>query len=114
MQYFLGDGSPTDGPLSELDGYMVTYHYDHYKQEYVVRLHHSKGSVGLCGCSGEDEAKVVTSSIAAVIAIADCTFTEWFINDRDAKRVECNNLVEYDAMKDIATKAIGFIKSIAY
>ena len=112
MQYFLGDGSPFEGIPSELDGISVTYHFDEHGKEYVVRLHHSKGMVSVCGCPGEEEAKVVASSIASVIALADCTFTETLYGERAAEKVECTNMVEYDAMKETAVKAIGFVQQL--
>lgn len=112
MQYFLGDGSPFEGIPSELDGIRVTYHFDENGDEYVVRLHHPKGMVSVCGCPGEEEAKVVASSIASVVAIADCTFTETLYGEGAAEKVECTNMVEYDAMKETAVKAIGFVQQL--
>lgn len=108
MRYFCSDGSEFEGVPSVLEGIRVTYHYDDHGDEWVVRIHHPKGMQSVCGCPGEDEARLVAASLATVVAIADCTFTETIVGDCDS--VACNNLIEYDAMKDTASKAIGLVQ----
>lgn len=88
----------------------MTYHHDEHGDEWVVRIHHPKGMQSVCGCPGEDEARLVAASLATVVAIADCTFTEFLVGDRES--VACNNLIEYDAMKDTASKAIGLVQQL--
>lgn len=109
MQYFLSDGSEFEGVPSVLNGVRVTYHYDDQGDEWVVRIHHPKGIASVCGCPGEEEARLVAASLATVVAVADCTFTETIAGGGNDS-VACNNLVEYDAMKDAASNAIGLVK----
>jgi hypothetical protein len=101
-----------DGPQSVLDGVRVTYHFDEHGDEWVVRIHHPNGMTSLCGCPGEEEAKVVASCIASVVAVADCTFTETIVGGENAEKVAINNMLEYDAMRDAAVAAIGSIQKI--
>lgn len=112
MQYFSSDGSEFQGIPSALDGVRVTYHFNEHGEEWVVRIHHPKGMVSVCGCPGEEEAKVVASSIAAVVAIADCSFTETICGEDAGEKIEINNMIEYDAMKDASIQAISFVEQL--
>lgn len=99
-----------DGPVSSLGDARVSVNYDDHAQEWVVRINDSKGSFAVCGCPGLAESDLVAKCIAAVVALADCTFSETLIGD-NAGEVRCSNLVEYDAMKESAVAAIGSIES---
>ena len=101
----------SSGPVSILEGVRVAYHFDEHGDEWVVRIHHPRGVTSVCGCPGEDEAKTVATCIAAVVAIADCTFTET-IGGEEPGKVECENLVEYDALRDSANAAIDAIRNL--
>ena len=94
------------GPASLLDqrGIRVAYHHDG-RDEWVVRLHSKTGIVSLCGCPGEAEAKTVCACIAAAIATADVTFSIRSEVGGKTEQVECNNLVEFDAMGDAVNNA---------
>ena len=94
------------GPTSLLDqrGIRVAYHHDG-RDEWVVRLHSKTGIVSLCGCPGEAEAKTVCACIAAAIATADVTFSIRSEVGGKTEQVECNNLVEFDAMGDAVNNA---------
>ena len=109
MRYYFGDGTSEDGQVSALDGIRVSYHYDEHGDEWVVRIHHPKGMQSVCGCPGEIEAKMVAASLAAVVSVADCTFSISSSGSEKAERVECENLVEFDGMKDTTNKAIDLI-----
>jgi hypothetical protein len=93
------------GPTSLLDkrGIRVAYHHDG-RDEWVVRLHSKTGIVSLCGCPGEAEAKTVCACIAAAIATADVTFSIRS-GGGEPEQVECNNLVEFDAMGEAVNNA---------
>ena len=93
-------------PASLLDqrGIRVAYHHDG-RDEWVVRLHSKTGIVSLCGCPGEAEAKTVCACIAAAIATADVTFSIRSEVGGKTEQVECNNLVEFDAMGDAVNNA---------
>jgi len=108
MQYYLSDGTPESGPPSALDGIRVTYHYDENGDEWVVRIHHPKGMQSLAGCPGEIEAKMVAAALAAVVSVADVT---WSIKSggNEPEEVECRNLVEFDGMRDASSRAIDLL-----
>jgi hypothetical protein len=91
---------------SVLEGVRVTTHFDGYKQEWVVRISNQSGQFSVCGCPGEIEANLVAKSIAAVVALADCTFSEVEEHGKPMV-VHMENLVEYDSLKDVANSAIS-------
>jgi hypothetical protein len=109
MMDYLGDGHDKNRPPSALEGIVTSYHHDENADEWVVRIHHPKGIQSVCGCPGEIEAKLVAASIAAVVAVADCTFSIRTGGGEKAERVECNNLVEFDGMRDTTCQAIDLI-----
>ena len=104
-EYNLGSGESEGIPASALDGIVTSYHHRN-ADEWVVRIHHPKGIQSVCGCPGEIEAKLVAASIAAVVAVADCTFSIRTGGGEKAERVECNNLVEFDGMRHTTCHAI--------
>jgi hypothetical protein len=99
-------------PQSLLDerGIRVAYHHDG-RDEWVVRLHTRTGIVSLCGCPGEIEAKTVCACIAAAIATGDVTFSIRS-GGGEPEQVECNNLVEFDAMSEAVAKAATLLMEI--
>jgi len=96
--HFYGSEEPKNGPDSVLDGIRTSYHYDEHGKEWVVRLYHPKGMQSVCGCPSDIEAKLVASSIRAVLATADCTFCIKTGGGSKVEEVEIQNLVEFDAM----------------
>jgi len=108
MEYNLGSGEPEGIPASALEGVVTSYHRDENADEWVVRIHHRKGIQSVCGCPGEIEAKMVAASIAAVASVADTTFT-LKSGGGEPGQVECNNLVEFDGMRDTTSKAIDLV-----
>ncbi|HIK94228.1 MAG TPA: hypothetical protein EYG03_19970 [Planctomycetes bacterium] len=110
MDYILGDGQDENRPHSSaLDGIVTSYHHDEAGDEWVVRIHHPKGMQSVCGCPGEIEARLVASALAAVVAVADCTFSIRTGGGAKTEQVECNNLVEFDGMRDTTCQAIDLI-----
>jgi hypothetical protein len=107
--HFYGSEEPSNGPDSVLDGIRTSYHYDEHGKEWVVRLYHPKGMQSVCGCPSEIEAKLVASSIAAVVATADCTFTITTRGEAKVEEVEIQNLVEFDSMRDSMNAAADAI-----
>lgn len=107
--HFYGSEEPKNGPDSVLDGIRTSYHYDENGKEWVVRLYHPKGMQSVCGCQGEIEAKLVASSIAAVVASADCTFCIISEGGSKPEEVEIPNLVEFDSMRDSMNTAADAI-----
>ena len=96
-------------PSSVLEGIRVSCHHDPTMNEWVVRIHHKKGMMSICGCQGEDEGKLVALCISAVIATSDCTFSIRSGGGEKTQQIECRNLVEFDAMQSSMNQAIDSI-----
>jgi len=100
--------------------YKITYHYDAYAKEYVVRLNHPRGYDPLCGCPGELEAKTVSACIAFALAMFDVTWDvheEVFISPEGSafNKVEvCERALDtFVAAQDLGEEAATLLKEMA-
>mgnify|MGYP003393391850 CR=1 FL=1 len=108
MQFF-GTEDFDGGPTSKIPHIRVAWHYDQHGEEWVVRLHHPKGMMSVCGCPGQAEATLVAACIAAVAATADCTFSIRSGGGDKVEQVECPNLVEFDSMSDSVSRGVELV-----
>jgi hypothetical protein len=107
--HFYGSEEPKNAPESPLDGIRTSYHYDKTSEEWVVMIHFGCSTKCVCGCDSELHAKLVASSIGAVLATADCTFCIKTGGGSKVEEVEIQNLVEFDSMRDSMNAAADAI-----